>query len=104
MIPIFVKLPSLKDPIYHAIEETLLSDDYKFDKLQLNEFTNIAKKLNLVLIMDSYDELRNELIGTNLAQTNRIFEKFPYCKIIFTSRSETLQSSQNYHLWFKRKD
>lgn len=53
--------------------------------------------------MDSYDELKNEVIGTNLTHTNKIFEKFPTCKIIYTARTEALISSQNYYTWFQRK-
>lgn len=86
--------------MYHAVEETLQSDEYKFDKLQLNEFGDLSKKFKLVIIMESYDELKNELIGTNLTETNKLLEKYPKCKIIYTARTETLPSQQNYENWF----
>lgn len=90
VIPLLISLPSLSDPLYHAIEETLASDAYRFDKLQLNEFGDLAKRFNLVIILDSYDELKNSFIGTNLTLTNKIFEKFEKCKIIYTTRTEVL--------------
>jgi hypothetical protein len=31
IIPLYIILPSLKDPLYNAIEETLKSDNYRFD-------------------------------------------------------------------------
>ena len=57
-IPIFVSLPALKDPVFNAIEETLQSEFYYFDKLLINEFRELSNKLQLILIMDSYDELK----------------------------------------------
>lgn len=47
-----------------AIEETLFSDFYKFDKLQVGELkSDIQKNLwKLVIIFDSYDELKGEFI------------------------------------------
>ena len=33
LIPIYISLPSLKNPAFQAVEETLLQDDYGFDNL-----------------------------------------------------------------------
>ena len=36
-IPIFINLPRLGNPLLQAIEETLMSQLYNFDKLQIND-------------------------------------------------------------------
>ncbi|CAD8129617.1 unnamed protein product [Paramecium sonneborni] len=37
LIPIYISLPSLKDPLFQAVEETLCQEDYGFDDIQLKE-------------------------------------------------------------------
>ncbi|CAK90852.1 unnamed protein product (macronuclear) [Paramecium tetraurelia] len=107
LIPIFVSLPQLKDPIYCAIEETLRSDNYRFSERQVEELKEALeqKKYRLIIIMDSYDELKQQYIGMNLNLSNRISkwrcssDKNKYPKVITTSRSE-LFTIKGYGSWF----
>ncbi|CAD8049460.1 unnamed protein product [Paramecium sonneborni] len=107
LIPIFVSLPQLKDPIYCAIEETLRSDNYRFGERQVQELIEAVelKHYRLIIIMDSYDELKQQYIGLNLNNSNRLSkwrcfsDKNKYPKIITTSRSE-LFTLNGYCTWF----
>ncbi|CAD8046507.1 unnamed protein product [Paramecium primaurelia] len=107
LIPIFVSLPQLKDPIYCAIEETLRSDNYRFSERQVEELKEAVelKQYRLIIILDSYDELKQQYIGLNLNASNRlskwrcISDKNKYPKLITTSRSE-LFTINGYCSWF----
>ncbi|CAD8148995.1 unnamed protein product [Paramecium pentaurelia] len=107
LIPIFVSLPQLKDPIYCAIEETLRSDNYRFSERQIEELKEALelKQYRLIIIMDSYDELKQQYIGLNLNISNRISkwrcssDRNKYPKVITTSRSE-LFTIKGYSSWF----
>ncbi|CAD8209130.1 unnamed protein product [Paramecium octaurelia] len=107
LIPIFVQLPQLRDPVYCCIEETLKSDNYRFNERQIQEFQEAVeqRKIKLVIIMDSYDELKSDYIGLNLNVSNKLSKwrcqadknKFP--KIISTCRSEIFNIA-GYNTWF----
>ncbi|CAD8119904.1 unnamed protein product [Paramecium sonneborni] len=107
LIPIFVSLPQLRDPVYYCIEETLKSDNYRFNDRQIQDFQEAVeqRKLKLVIIMDSYDELKSDYIGLNLNISNKLSKwrcqadknKFP--KIITTCRTE-LFNIAGYNTWF----
>ncbi|CAD8141735.1 unnamed protein product [Paramecium octaurelia] len=107
LIPIFVSLPQLKDPIYCALEETLRSDNYRFSERQIEELKEALelKQYRLIIIMDSYDELKQQYIGLNLNLSNRISkwrcssDRNKYPKVITTSRSE-LFTIKGYSSWF----
>ncbi|TNV74959.1 hypothetical protein FGO68_gene15006 [Halteria grandinella] len=107
LIPIFVSLPQLRDPVYSAIEETLKSDNYRFNERQIKEFQEAIenKKFKLIIIMDSYDELKADFIGLNLNVSNKISkwsclsDKNKYPKIITTCRTEVF-SIAGYNTWF----
>lgn len=101
LIPIFVQLPTLKDPLHFAVDETLYSACYNFDKLQFNEFLELKEKVDLVIIMDSYDELNQNYQQQNLTNTNKLFERWKPYKVIYTSRSEVFKN--NYATWFYKK-
>ncbi|CAD8089921.1 unnamed protein product [Paramecium sonneborni] len=108
-IPIFIALPTIQNPKYNLLEEALESDNYNFDKTQLREFKDLIneKKINVVLILDSYDEMHFDFIQQNLYQTNRLKEQFKIyennlgqnLKIIITTRTEILTAS-SYQTWF----
>ncbi|CAD8210948.1 unnamed protein product [Paramecium octaurelia] len=107
IIPIFVSLPQLKDPISMAMEETLKSDNYRFNEKQIIEFKEAIEQnqFKLVIIMDSYDEIKSEFTNRNLILSNKLYKwrcqsdemRFP--KIITTSRSEMFTNT-DYRSWF----
>ncbi|CAD8144981.1 unnamed protein product [Paramecium pentaurelia] len=108
-IPIYISLPTIKNPKFNLLEEVLESEFYNFDKIQTREFKELIKqkRINVVLILDSYDEMHFDFIQQNLYQTNRLKEQFKVSedfpgqnlKIIITTRSEILATS-NYQTWF----
>ncbi|CAD8119818.1 unnamed protein product [Paramecium sonneborni] len=108
--PIYISLPSLNDPLHNLIDQGLESENYNFDKLQIREFKEAIQNENLkiVLILDSYDEMKNEFIQTNLITTNRLSqdlglqESGQKIKVIITCREEILTSS-TYQSWFYGK-
>lgn len=63
-IPIYISLPSLKDPIHHLIQETF-KDKYKFTDEQIESLKASRK---FIFILDSYDEMSRygNLYNTNL--------------------------------------
>ncbi|CAK66563.1 unnamed protein product (macronuclear) [Paramecium tetraurelia] len=107
IIPIFVSLPQLKDPISMAMEETLKSDNYRFNEKQIIEFKEAIEQnqFKIVIIMDSYDEIKSEFTNRNLILSNKLYKwrcqsdelRFP--KIITTSRSEMFTNT-DYRSWF----
>ncbi|CAD8165631.1 unnamed protein product [Paramecium octaurelia] len=106
-IPIFVSLPTLKNPKYNLFEQALESDNYQFDKYQLREFKDAIqnKKEYIILILDSYDEMKQDCIQQNLIITNKLIndlnidEKQKQVKIIITTRKEIL-NTLGYQTWF----
>ncbi|CAK74512.1 unnamed protein product (macronuclear) [Paramecium tetraurelia] len=106
-IPIFVSLPTLKNPKYNLFEQALESDNYQFDKYQLREFKDAIqnKKEFIILILDSYDEMKQDCIQQNLITTNKLIndlnidEKQKQVKIIITTRKEIL-NTLGYQTWF----
>ena len=52
LIPIFINLPTLKDPLYHVIDETL--GNFRFSKEEINTM----QKVKLLLFLDGYDEIK----------------------------------------------
>ncbi|KAM3147504.1 hypothetical protein pb186bvf_000311 [Paramecium bursaria] len=106
MIPIFIQLPTLKEPKFNAVEETLLSSLYRFDQKQIDLLKDIAQKnqIRLNFIMDSYDELPQQQQGINLLQTNKIHlwkpqNQLQIPKVITTSRTEAF-TTNDYRAWF----
>ncbi|CAD8121214.1 unnamed protein product [Paramecium sonneborni] len=108
--PIYISLPSLNDPLHNLIDQALESETYNFDKLQIREFKEEIQNENLkiVLILDSYDEMKNVFIQTNLITTNRwsqdlnLKESGQKLKVIITCREEIL-TSKTYQSWFYGK-
>ncbi|CAD8129545.1 unnamed protein product [Paramecium sonneborni] len=109
-IPIYVSLPSLKDPMHNLLEQALESQNYNFDKIQIREFKEAVFNGNLkvILILESYDEMKFQCIQSNLYQTNRLAQDLNLqisgknVKLIITTREEIL-TSIGYQTWFYGK-
>ncbi|CAD8210407.1 unnamed protein product [Paramecium octaurelia] len=106
-IPIYMSLPQLKDPNHNLIEQALESENYNFDNIQIREFKDavINGTLKIVIILESYDEMKYEYIGTNLYNRNRIANDLNLqgqdqkVKFIITTREEILNTI-GYQTWF----
>ncbi|CAD8125983.1 unnamed protein product [Paramecium sonneborni] len=106
-IPIYISLPQIKYPQHNLIDQGLETENYKFDKIQIREFKEAIIKgiLKVIFILDSYDEMKSELIESNLYLTNRFFQEYELLmtgtkmKFIITTREEIL-SSIGYQTWF----
>ncbi|CAD8081390.1 unnamed protein product [Paramecium primaurelia] len=109
-IPIYISLPSVKDPKHNIIEQGLESENYNFDSVQIREFKEavIAGNLNIVLILESYDEMKQDCLKCNLYTSNRLIQDLNLqepgqnVKIIITTREEIL-TSIGYQTWFYGK-
>ncbi|CAD8204075.1 unnamed protein product [Paramecium pentaurelia] len=99
LIPVYISLPFLKNPVFQAVEETLHQDEYGFDNLQLKECKEMLEKkeFRFLFIMDSYDEMKLEnikkiyILLTNLIKIGQIL----WSEILTTS---------NYKEWFVPED
>ncbi|CAD8202024.1 unnamed protein product [Paramecium pentaurelia] len=105
LIPVYISLPSLKNPVFQAVEESLQQDDYGFDDLQLKECKEMLQKkeFRFIFIMDSYDEMKLENIQKNLYFNNKLKQNWSDPLVIFTTRSDIFTSS-NYADWFAPDD
>lgn len=58
-----------------AMEETLKSDNYRFNDKQIIEFREAIEQnqFKLVIIMDSYDEIKSEFTNRNLILSNKLY-------------------------------
>ncbi|CAD8180877.1 unnamed protein product [Paramecium octaurelia] len=104
-IPIYVSLPTLKNPKFNLFEQALETENYQFDKYQVKEFKEAiqAKKEFIILILDSYDEMKQDCIQSNLILTNKLIQEFNsqdrQMKVIITTRKEIL-NTVGYQTWF----
>ncbi|KAM3133641.1 hypothetical protein pb186bvf_014328 [Paramecium bursaria] len=105
LVPIFVQLPTLKEPKFLAIEESLQSL-YRFDQKQIEQLREQLQigLIQLIFIFDSYDELSNQYQGVNLIRSNKLNQWKPKNdrsnpKVITTSRTEAF-TKQQYRSWF----
>ncbi|CAD8208448.1 unnamed protein product [Paramecium pentaurelia] len=103
LIPVYISLPSLKNPVFQAVEESLKQDDYGFDDLQLKECKEMLQKkeFRLILIMDSYDEMKLENIQKNLYINNKLKQYWSDPLVIFSTRSDIFTSSHQDKQKFK---
>ena len=107
-----VTLPKLKSPLDSVFEEGC---KYAFGgalrDTQVHELIDLVQakdsKVELVFLLDAYDELPSEARGRNLWRTNNLErfrdqEKQPenHPKVLFTSRSELFAGKSNYSRWF----
>ncbi|CAD8084411.1 unnamed protein product [Paramecium sonneborni] len=90
-IPIYVSLPTLKEPKFNLIDQALESDFYQFDKIQVKEFKEAF-----------YKRMKQDLIQSNLYQTNR-FQKDLFGFVQDSKQvKEQLKviTSSSYQTWF----
>ncbi len=89
-IPLWISLPSLKNPTNRAIEETFENYGLTVEQIQYLQRTR-----SFVFILDAYDEinnLSNLFVGNHLAEWK--------AKIIITCRREYLYHVDNYRQFF----
>jgi hypothetical protein len=84
-IPIFIELRTLtqKVSLQQAIDNILRSIDVEPGQ---ETFDYLAKENRIVLLLDAFDELQEELIVDTLSQIDLIATKHPELRIIVTSR------------------
>ncbi|KAK3263861.1 hypothetical protein CYMTET_27367 [Cymbomonas tetramitiformis] len=103
-VPLYCSLPLLKQPLTDLIEESLEKQFY-FDTPQIREWKDALlydpPRYGLVLVLDSYDELKMEYFEKNLYDSNDVEEKALLHKVIVTCRAEPLNGQQDYTNWFK---
>ncbi|CAD8131113.1 unnamed protein product [Paramecium sonneborni] len=73
IIPIYVSQPYLKNLKYNLFEQALQSDNYGFDKHQIEYFKETIqnKKELILMILDNYDEMKQDCIQQNLILNNK---------------------------------
>ncbi|CAD8109121.1 unnamed protein product [Paramecium sonneborni] len=106
-IPIYVSLPNLKNPEYNLFEQALESENYGFDKLQIKEYKEAIQNRQefILMILDSYDEMKQDCIQQNLKLTNKLISDLNndqsqrQLKVIITTRKEILNIF-GYQTWF----
>ncbi|CAD8122656.1 unnamed protein product [Paramecium sonneborni] len=106
-IPIYVSLPNLKNPKYNLFEQALETENYGFDKHQIVEFKEAIqnKQEYILMILDSYDEMKQDCIQQNLILTNKLIQDLNIVKqerqlkVIITTRKEIL-NIVGYQTWF----
>jgi len=82
VIPVYVELPQLRDPIRGIIKETLI-DKWRLSEEQVIE---LGRTRRLMFILDGYDEINT---NNNLIVTNGLLEKFNG-NVLITCRSQGL--------------
>eukprot|EP00854_Cymbomonas_tetramitiformis_P004431 gene4431-5440_t len=101
-VPLFCSLPLLKQPLTDMIDESL-EREFHFDAPQIREWKEALlqspPRYGLILVLDSYDELKMEYAGRNLYDSNDIEEKAIKHKVIVTCRAEHLVG-HDYRQWF----
>ena len=108
-----VSLPTLRDPLGGVFEEGARLA-YDLSPTQIQELKDSIKRKNstieLVLLLDAYDELRPDALGKNLWQCNNLEQyrdqsssscSFP--KVIMTCRSEYLSEKTSMNGRLERK-
>ncbi|CAD8130201.1 unnamed protein product [Paramecium sonneborni] len=111
-IPIYISLPQQKNPKFNLLDQALESENYGFDKVQLKDFKEeiCNNKIYVVIILDSYDEMKQDSIQSNLIETNNLIQNLNIknnqkknVKFIITTRKEIL-TSLGYQTWFYGED
>jgi hypothetical protein len=90
VIPLFISLPSLRDPLKSAIPETL--KEFGFTDLEVDE---LRQKRQFVFILDGFDEINQ---WHNLYATNQLSKW--RCQVIISCRTQYLSSVANYLDYF----
>jgi WD40 repeat protein len=89
-IPVWISLPSLRNPINRAIEETFEKFGFTIEQIE-----SLKQKNSFIFILDAFDEihqLKNLWVSNHCDQWK--------AKIIITCRREYLYHVDNYKLYF----
>ena len=77
VVPIFCNLPALPNPLTDLVGGTLRTAPYNLRDTQIAELLELARgegqhKIEVVFVLDGYDELRPEFLWKNLFLTNNL--------------------------------
>ena len=92
VIPIYINLPSLKDPVLKLMAETLHN---KTNLIDIEVQRLKSSKQEFILVLDGYDEITQM---QNLYTTNKLDEW--NCKVIITCRTQYLSNESTYYKHF----
>ena len=84
LVPIFVSLPALRDPVTMAIDETL--EAWGFSRRNIEEL--LRSKYRFVILLDAVDEVKEKHRQRHLAATNRLDRWGTATIVLFSARTE----------------
>lgn len=111
LIPIYCSLGALSKPLTELVPETLKSN-YGFSDPAVNEFKAAAQAglYKILLLLDGYDEIKNDFKYRNLYDENDLEEWGPlptadngtkiYPKCIISCRTQFIESQKSYEDFF----
>ena len=85
VVPIFVSLPTLREPVTTAVEEALEAKG--FSRRNIEELLN-SRRYRFVILLDAVDELKEKYRQRQLAVTNRLELWGPKTIGLFSARAE----------------
>ena len=85
VVPIFVSLPTLREPVTTAVEEALEAKG--FSRRNIEELLN-SRRYRFVILLDAVDELKEKYRQRQLAVTNRLERWGPKTIVLFSARAE----------------
>ena len=85
VVPIFVSLPTLREPVTTAVEEALEAKG--FSRRNIEELLNCGR-YRFVILLDAVDELKEKYRQRQLAVTNRLERWGPKTIVLFSARAE----------------
>ena len=88
VVPIFVSLPTLREPVTTAVEEALEAKG--FSRRNIEELLNNGSngRYRFVILLDAVDELKEKYRQRQLAVTNRLERWGPKTIVLFSARAE----------------
>ena len=88
VVPIFVSLPTLREPVTTAVEEALEAKG--FSRRNIEELLNNGSngRVRFVILLDAVDELKEKYRQRQLAVTNRLELWGPKTIGLFSARAE----------------
>ena len=84
VVPIFVSLPTLREPVTTAVEEALEAKG--FSRRNIKELRD--SHYRFVILLDAVDELKEKYRQRQLAVTNRLERWGPRTIVLFSARAE----------------
>ena len=86
VVPIFVSLPELRDPVTMAVDETF--EAWGFSRRNIEQLQGLRKKYRFVILLDAVDELKEKDRQRQLAVTNRLERWGSRTLVLFSARTE----------------